>query len=168
MARTVAACVALALAASISSAEAQRATQVLSAASAQTIVDGCRKHAEGLNKSQGIAVYDTGGNLVAALRMDRNSAAIMQFASEKAKAAALWGFPTSAMENIIKAAPGFAQAPNVVGLPGGLPIYTADGKTLLGGAGASGESSADDVACIEAGIKVAGLASSRPAPPAQK
>jgi uncharacterized protein GlcG (DUF336 family) len=135
---------------------------VLTAASAQTIVEGCRKHAEALGKSQAIAVIDAGGNLVAALRMDRNTPAIMAFATEKAKAAALWGFPTSAMENIVKSAPGFGQAPNVVALPGGLPVYSADGKILLGGAGASGESSADDVACIEAGIKAAGLASGRP------
>ena len=58
MARIVSACFALAIAGTVSSAEAQRATQVLSAASSGTIVDGCRKHAEGLNKSQAIAVYD--------------------------------------------------------------------------------------------------------------
>jgi uncharacterized protein GlcG (DUF336 family) len=156
---------ALAMLAGVQGAQAQRATQALTAASAEAIVEGCKKHATAKKQGHGIAVIDAGGNLVAALRMDGNSPGVMAFATEKAKAAAMWGFPTSGMEQAAKQLPGFANAPYVVALPGGVPIYSADGQTLLGGVGTSGESPADDVACSEAGIKAAGLATSRPTPP---
>ena len=161
MSKVLHGCLAVAMLAGVQSAQAQRATQVLSAASAQAIVDGCRKHAEAGGKSQAIAVIDAGGNPVASLRMDRVTPAVMAFATEKATAAALWGFATADMANAVKAVPGFANAPHVVALPGGLPIFTADGKTLLGGAGASGESPDEDLACVQAGITAAGLTSQR-------
>jgi glc operon protein GlcG len=49
-----------------------------------------------------------------------------------------------------------------VTVAGGVPIYSADGKILLGAAGASGEAPEDDAACVVAGITAAGLRSSRP------
>jgi len=144
---------------------AQRASQVLTADSAEAIVEGCKAFALANKRSHGIAVIDSGGNLVAALRMDGNSPGVMAFATEKAKAAAMWGFPTAGMEQAAKALPGFADAPYVVALGGGVPIYSKDGKTLLGGVGTSGESAADDIACSEAGIKAAGLSLPPPPPP---
>ena len=167
-------CLAAGLAGSTHAAPAQQVSQILTGESGRAIVEGCRKHAVDAKKSQAIVVMDAGGNMVAALRMDGNVPAVMTFATEKARAAALWGFATADMENAVKAFPGLGQAPNFVPLPGGLPIYSADGKILLGGAGASGEAPADDVACVEAGIKAAGLASRRagapppPPPPAPK
>ncbi len=44
---------------------------------------------------------------------------------------------------------------------GGVPVYSADGKSLIGAAGVSGEAPADDAACASAGIKAAGLRSER-------
>jgi glc operon protein GlcG len=86
----------------------------------------------------------------------------MEFAIAKAQAVAAWGFPTAEMEKAAQGTPGFAFAPHVVTVPGGVPIYSTDGKVQLGAAGASGEAPADDAACVAAGIAAAGLRSARP------
>ena len=142
-------------------AEAQVAPR-LDAKAAQAIVNGCAAHAAGKNQSHAIAVVDTGGHLVAALRMDGNGSGMMDFAIAKAEAVAAWGFPTADMAEGAKDTPGFAFAPHVVTVAGGVPIFSADGKTRLGAAGASGEAPQDDAACVAAGIAAAGLRTSRP------
>ena len=53
--------------------------------------------------------------------------------------------------------PGFGEAPHVVTVAGGVPIFSADGRERLGAVGVSGEAPADDAACAEAGIAAAGL-----------
>jgi uncharacterized protein GlcG (DUF336 family) len=85
----------------------------------------------------------------------------MEFAIEKAKAVAAWDFATAWMEEAAKATPGFARAPGVVTAAGGVPVYSADGKSLIGAAGVSGEAPADDAVCASARIKAAGLSSER-------
>ena len=140
---------------------AQPPAAILTATLAETIVDGCRTHAAAKGQSHAIAVVDSGGHLVAALRMDGNRSGIMDFSIEKAKAVAAWGFATAQMEEAAKGTPGFARAPGVVTVAGGVPVFAADGRTLIGAAGASGEAPADDAACAEAGIKAAGLTSQR-------
>jgi uncharacterized protein GlcG (DUF336 family) len=137
------------------------AAPVLTAALAEAVVDGCRAHAAAKGQSHAIAVVDSGGHLVAALRMDGNRSGMMAFSIEKATAVAAWGFATGQMEEAAKGTPGFARAPGVVTVAGGVPVFAADGRTLIGAAGASGEAPADDSACVEAGIKAAGLASAR-------
>lgn len=151
--------VALALLAGAAPTAAQAPAPVLTASLAEAIVDGCRAHAAAKGQSHAIAVVDSGGHLVAALRMDGNRAGMMDFSVEKAKAVAAWGFATAQMEEAAKGTPGFARAPGVVTVAGGVPVFAADGRTLIGAAGASGEAPADDAACAEAGIKAAGLAS---------
>src|SRR5262245_16825681 len=143
-----------------STATAQTAP-VLNAQSAQAIVAGCAAHASGKNQSHAIAVVDTGGHLVAALRMDGNGSGIFDFALAKAEAAAAWGFSTAQMIEGARSTPGFADAPHVVIVPGGVPIFSADGKVRIGAVGVSGEAPADDAACAEAGIAAAHLRSSR-------
>lgn len=140
---------------------AQAPANSLTAPLAEAIVDGCRAHALAKRQSHAIAVVDSGGHLVAALRMDGNRAGMMDFSIEKAKAVVAWGFATAQMEEAAKGTPGFARAPGVVTVAGGVPVFSADGRTLIGAAGASGEAPADDAACAEAGIKAAGLASAR-------
>jgi uncharacterized protein GlcG (DUF336 family) len=134
---------------------------ILTAALAEAIVEGCRSHAAAKRQSHAIAVVDGGGHLVAALRMDGNRSGMMEFSIEKAKAVAAWGFATAQMEEAARGTPGFARAPGVVTVPGGVPVFSADGKILIGAAGASGEAPADDSACVEAGIRAAGLRSER-------
>jgi uncharacterized protein GlcG (DUF336 family) len=139
--------------------QAQQVT--LDARAAQAIVAGCAAHAAARRQSHAIAVVDSGGHLVAALRMDGNGSGIMDFALAKAEAVAAWGFPTAAMEQAARETPGFANAPHVVTVAGGVPVWSADGKTRLGAVGASGEAPADDSACAEAGIAAAGMRTSR-------
>jgi glc operon protein GlcG len=134
---------------------------LLDARTAQAIVAGCVAHATTKKQSHAIAVVDSGGKLVAALRMDGNGWGIMDFSLAKAQAVAAWGFPTAQMTVAARETPGFALAPHVVTVAGGVPIYSADGKTRLGGVGASGEDPADDAACATAGIVAAGLRPSR-------
>ena len=136
--------------------------QRLDARAAQAIVNGCAAHAAGKNQSHAIAVVDTGGHVIAALRMDHTSSGMMDFALAKAEAVAAWGFATADMAEGAKETPGFAFAPHVVTVAGGVPILSADGLTFLGAAGASGEAPQDDAACMVAGIAAAGLRSTHP------
>lgn len=132
-------------------------SQVLDARAAQAIIAGCVAQSTPKMQSHAIAVVDTGGHLLAALRMDGNGSGIMDFALAKAEAAAAWGFSTAQMEQSAKETPGFAHAPHVVTVPGGVPVYSADGKMRIGAVGVSGEAPADDAACAEAGVRAAGL-----------
>ena len=150
------------LAVLVSAASPLQAQQVaLDARTAQAIVAGCAAHAAAKNQGHAIAVVDLGGHVVAALRMDGNGSGIMDFSLAKAKAVAAWGFPTAQMEQAARETPGFANAPHVVTVAGGVPVWSADGKVRIGGVGASGEAPADDAACAEAGIRSAGLRSAR-------
>ncbi len=133
----------------------------MGADAAQAIVAGCARHASGRGQSHAIAVVDAGGQLVAALRMDGNGYGIMDFALAKARAAAAWGFATARMADAARETPGFAVAPHVVTVAGGVPVFSADGGDRVGAVGVSGEAPADDAACAEAGIAAAGLRSAR-------
>ena len=138
-----------------------QAQTALDAHAAEAIVHGCATHAIAKKQSEAIVVVDTGGHIVAALRMDGNGSGIFDFAFAKAEAAAAWGFSTAQMTENAKGTPGFADAPHVVTVPGGVPVFSADGKTHIGAVGVSGEAPADDAECAEAGIRAAGLRSSR-------
>ena len=139
---------------------AQSATG-LDARAAEAIVHGCAMHAIAKHQSEAIAVVDTGGHLVAALRMDGNGSGIFDFALVKAEAAAAWGFSTAQMLEAAKGTPGFANAPHLVTVPGGVPVWSADGKVRIGAVGVSGEAPVDDAECAEAGIRAAGLRTGR-------
>jgi len=133
---------------------------VLNAQSAQAIVAGCAAQAASKRQSHAIVVVDTGGHQISALRMDGNGSGIFDFAVAKAEAAAAWGFSTAQMLESARGTPGFDRAPHVVIVPGGVPVFSADGKVRIGAVGVSGEAPADDAACAEAGIRAAGLRSS--------
>jgi glc operon protein GlcG len=150
----------LSLALAAEAASAQPAP-MLDARSAEAIVHGCATHAIAKKQSEAIAVVDTGGHLIAALRMDGNGSGIFDFALAKAQAAAAWGFSTSQMFEAAKETPGFAYAPHVVTVPGGIPVWSADGKVVIGAVGVSGEAPLDDLQCAQAGVSAAGLRSSR-------
>ena len=135
---------------------------ILDARAAQAIVAGCSAHAAAKRQSHAIVVVDGGGHIAAALRMDGNASGIFDFALAKAHAAAAWGFSTAQMLESARGTPGFDRAPHVVIVPGGVPVFTADGKARIGAVGVSGEAPIDDAACAEAGIRAAGLRSTRP------
>jgi uncharacterized protein GlcG (DUF336 family) len=135
--------------------------QTLDARTAQAIIAGCVAESTPRMQSHAIVVVDVGGHEVASLRMDGNGSGIFDFALAKAQAAAAWGFSTAQMVESAKGMPGFASAPHVVTVPGGVPVWSADGKVRLGAIGVSGESPADDVGCAEAGVRAAGLRTGR-------
>jgi glc operon protein GlcG len=137
------------------------ASAQLTATAASQILDGCAAHAKAKGQSHAIAVYDDGGNPVALLRMDGNASGIAAFAMQKAEAVARWRFSTADMANAAKETPGFGDAPHIVTVPGGVPVFSTDGQSFLGAVGVSGEAPADDAACAEAGVKAAGLSSVR-------
>ena len=112
-------------------------------------------------QSHAIVVIDSGGNQVASLRMDGNGSGIFDFSKAKAEASAAWGFSTAQMLEASRGTPGFDRAPKVVIVPGGVPVFSADGKARIGAVGVSGEAPNDDAACAEAGIAAAGLRSAR-------
>lgn len=132
----------------------------LTAQAASQIIDGCVAHAKAKGQSHAIAVYDDGGHAIALLRMDGNPPGVGDFAMQKAAAVAHWRFSTADMAAAVKETPGFANAPLVVTVPGGIPVYSGDGQ-FLGAVGVSGEAPPDDAACAEAGVKAAGLSWSR-------
>jgi glc operon protein GlcG len=145
----------------ISATAAAQPAPTINAQAAQAIVAGCAAHAAAKKQSHAIVVVDVGGDTVAALRMDGNGSGIFDFAKSKADAAAAWGFSTAQMLENSRGTPGFDRAPKVVIVPGGVPVFGADGKSRIGAVGVSGEAPADDAACAEAGILAAGLRSSR-------
>jgi uncharacterized protein GlcG (DUF336 family) len=138
-----------------------QAAPSLDAQAAQAIVAGCSAHATAKQQSHAIVIVDLGGNMIAALRMDGNGSGIFDFSRAKAEAAAAWGFSTAQMLESSRGTPGFDRAPKVVIVPGGVPVFSADGKARIGAVGVSGEAPADDAACAEAGIRAAGLRISR-------
>jgi uncharacterized protein GlcG (DUF336 family) len=142
-------------------ASASAEAQELGAKAAQAVIAGCVAQSAQRMQSHAIAVVDTGGHIVAGLRMDGNGSGIYDFAVAKAEAAAAWGFSTAQMAAAAKGNPGFVSAPYVVTVPGGLPLFSADGKVRIGAVGVSGEAPADDAACAEAGIRAAGLRTTR-------
>jgi len=93
--------------------------------------------------------------------MEGNSPGVTEFAMQKAAAVAHWRFATSDMQAAIKETPGFANAPRVVRVAGGIPVFSADGQSFLGAVGVSGEAPQDDAACAEAGVKAAGFSLTR-------
>lgn len=133
----------------------------IDAQTALKMIDGCVTHAKGKGQSHAIAIYDSGGHPVALLRMDGNAPGITDFAMQKADAVAHWQFSTAQMESAVKSTPGFGNAPRVVTVPGGVPVYSADGRQFIGAVGVSGEAAADDAACAEAAVKAGGFALSR-------
>jgi glc operon protein GlcG len=134
---------------------------MLDARAAEAIVHGCATHAIAKKQSHAIVVVDTGGHVAAALRMDGNGSGIFDFALAKARAAAAWGFSTAQMVQAAKDTPGFGNAPHVVTVPGGIPVWSGDGKVRVGAVGVSGEAPQDDAACAEAGTRAAGFRSNR-------
>jgi glc operon protein GlcG len=136
------------------------AAPALPVQAAQQVIEGCMAHAKQKHQSHAIAVYDETGHPVALARMDGNQPGVVAFAMEKAAAVASWHFSTADMEKAAQGTPGFARAPHVVTVPGGLPVFSADGTRFIGAVGVSGQDPKDDAACAEAGIKAAGLSAS--------
>jgi len=129
---------------------AQTPRPMLDYASAATIRDTCVAWAKERNLAVAIAVFDESGKLLAFAHMDGAASAVGDFAQWKGRSAATIHVASAVTAEWGKGPPGLAT------WEGGLPVFSAEG-VALGGVGVSGAESAEDVACVKAGIAAAGL-----------
>ena len=129
-------------------------------ATAARIVADAIGHAASLNERVAAVVVDPGGHVVAAGRMDGASAAVLDFATDKAYTAAMLEQPTrdvaSEMIESRQQAYGALSRPRLCAWDGGLPIR--EGGVIIGAVGVSGAPGEIDIACGEAALTAAGLA----------
>jgi glc operon protein GlcG len=111
-----------------------------------------RADAEARSLKLGLCVVDAGGHVIASQRMDGAALGAMQLAAGKAYTAVLWGTRSGYFMDSTQPGGedwGFNGTDDrIVVYPGGLPLF-ADGL-LVGGAGASGGTAAQDEACVAA------------------
>lgn len=136
----------------------------VSLATAQRLVSEVQGECVRRGLRLGVAVVDTGGNLVAAARMDGAQLGALGIATDKAFTAVSFGYPTSAWAQ--SSAPGGSDwglgttlGGRAIVFPGGVPLYL--GGELVGGLGASGAAASDDEACVLAAAAACGLEVSR-------
>jgi len=109
--------------------------------------------AEELGIAINVAVVDSGGNLVAFLRMPNAFLHSIDIAKDKAYTSAGFGFPTSAWKDIFDneamLEKGIPLRKRLVVFGGGIPIQI---NGNLGGIGVSGGTEEQDIICAEAGL----------------
>ena len=132
-------------------ATAQTARPMLDYASAATMRDACVAYAQAHGTSVAIAVYDDEGRLLAYAVMDGVVNVAGELAEWKARAALGYRVSTADMAKW-----GATGVPGTANLPGGVPVFTADGKAL-GAIGVSGGANGADLPCAQAGVAAAGL-----------
>lgn len=94
------------------------------------------------------SVVDDGGQLIYLERADGTASGMVDASIKKARTAALYGYPTKALEQqIIQGHPGFQNLPNILPMEGGVPVMI-NGQ-LAGAVGVAGGASADDGAFAE-------------------
>jgi len=135
-------------------AEAQILTHKdLSLALAVTIAQGAMEKCTAQGYGISVVVVDRAGDTIVALRGDKAAPHTMENARRKAYTARSFRIPTSEYaEKFATNDPVVLQQvtlPNVIAIPGGLPIKVGD--DVVGGAGVSGTPGVDE-ACVQAGL----------------
>jgi glc operon protein GlcG len=147
---------AICIAAIAAGAPAQTLRPVLTYENAAKMRDACLAFARDKKLDISLAVHDEAGRLLTFARMDGASTAVSEVAVWKSRSAATFRYASAETARW--------NAPNIPGIStagGGVTVFTADGNAL-GAIGVSGAQTEDDIACAEAGIKAAGLRSTRP------
>lgn len=98
-----------------------------------------------------IAIYDEGANLIFFLKMDGAALGADHTAMLKAESSARFRVPSNEVSNWVKSNPGVGHIPGLLGVQGGLPIFSKSGAPL-GGIGVSGAPAAVDETCAQAGL----------------
>lgn len=125
---------------------------VLTVALAQKMALACvKQQVDGKGPPMDIAIYDDGAKLIFFLSMDGTSAGTGPTAMAKAESSARFRAPSAEIARWVQSNPGVGHVPVLLGVRGGLPIFTASGKPL-GGIGVSGGPSEMDEKCAQAGI----------------
>ncbi|MDF8334582.1 GlcG/HbpS family heme-binding protein [Novosphingobium cyanobacteriorum] len=122
----------------------------LSTAAARTMVNAAMACAQDHGCLVVVAVVDAGGHLLLLERGTGAPLASIDVAREKARTAALYGFPTFVMEQAARSVPTMAALPNMLPFGGGIPTRS-DGR-ITGAIGVSGGTTEQDIACAEAAI----------------
>jgi uncharacterized protein GlcG (DUF336 family) len=131
------------------------ATQDLSLAQAQLVLDAALAAAEEHKTLMDVAVVDAGGNLKAFARMDGAWLGSIDIAVTKARTARYFDLPTEALGELSQ--PGGplygieVSNGGLITFPGGLPLKSDDGS-VIGAIGVSGSTVEDDRAVAEAGV----------------
>lgn len=123
----------------------------ISAAKAEAAIKAAADEATKKGWPMNIAVYDSGGNLVAFLRMDGAQLASISISEHKARVAVKYRRPTKALEDgVVKAGLNYLLSlDDVVASRGGIPLVE-DGK-MIGAIGCSGGTGSQDEAICNVG-----------------
>lgn len=124
---------------------------------AQALVAAVAQEARKRSTRVCVAVVDSGGHLVAFLRMDGLPFHLVAISQDKAITAASFGKSTSELALALgrhsrQVTEFFRDREHLVLLAGGLPLRV--GGTLLGGIGVSGASETEDEACAMAALSL--------------
>jgi len=122
---------------------------------ADAAIAAARKAADEIGVPMNVAVYDSGANMKAFLRMDGALLGSADIAMGKARTAALFGFNTEALYEFSKpggTSPGFDRTNGgLVVFAGGIPIRDEYGE-LIGAVGVSGGAVAQDLQVAQAAV----------------
>jgi uncharacterized protein GlcG (DUF336 family) len=121
-------------------------------AAAQAVVAAAQAEAGRNNWAVAIAVVDSGGHLVAFVRMDTTQYGSAEVAQEKARTAAGFRRPSKAFEDIVSAGGAGVRYLGLTGampIEGGVPLVL--GGKIVGAVGISGVTSAQDGQIAQAG-----------------
>lgn len=95
-----------------------------------------------------VSVVDDGGNLIYLERSDNVASGMVEASIRKARASAIYGFTTKALEQqIVQAHPGFQNLPDILPMEGGVPVIISG--QIAGAVGVAGGLSPDDGAVAE-------------------
>lgn len=127
---------------------------------AHRAVEGAVRKALDVGVKVNVSVLDSGGNLLAFLRMNGAPLHSISISEDKAYTAVSFGLATSKWTKELKAhseavRQGLPLRPRFVMFGGGLPIRL-EGE-VIGGIGVSGASEEQDEECAQAGLKATGL-----------
>lgn len=128
-----------------------RKTQELTHAAALIVLQGAIAKAEAMTVPQCIAIVDTGGNLLAFMRMDGAKVLSQISATQKAVTSASGCVPTGGIAADVEIKLALATGGQLTNLKGGLPIVI-DGQ-VVGAIGVGSGTGAQDVEVAQAGIE---------------
>lgn len=127
---------------------------------ALALIQAASMEAARLGLAIAAAVVDSGGQIVASLRMDGAQLCAMPLAIDKAYTAVACGLPTAAWAERTQPGKGDWGLSTTLGgrfiaFGGGVPLF--DSSALVGGLGVSGAAAQDDVAVATAAVARVGL-----------
>lgn len=125
---------------------------VLPMALAKKMVEACVEHQRENNGSPvAVAIYDDSARLIYFVDMDGSASGSGDTAMGKAESSARFRTSAADIGGWVKGSPGVGHIRGLLGVQGGLPIFTDSGEPL-GGIGVSGDTGEVDENCAQAGI----------------